>query len=389
MKSVTTSASFAALFLAAAAVLAPTAPATADGTRDKVLAIVGESAKAAGAESVAYGAVTGDDARFSVADTRATVAADGKSSTLVIATTTYTGAKPAADGGYSADEIALDGLSLTSADAKITVDHAVIQRYVGQAPERIRAHTTSGEQFERADLTGLSVTGEDGKRIPIAAIGFGARDWVAGVPRAATFEMKGLAVPVDKADESMKELVALGYDRILVDFAAGGTWDDKTGRAVIDRFDVAAADMGALKLTVVLGGLTPTTIAEMKKAEGDNARQMELLQSLTVERLALRWEDASLAGRIIAAQAKDQGVEAKDYVKQLKAMLPMVLSMVGNKDFEKKVATAAGGFLDAPKSLTVSATPTKPLPVSQIMGTAMMAPQSLPTVLGADVRAND
>ena len=48
-----------------------------------------------------------------------------------------------------------------------------------------------------------------------------------------------------------------------------------------------------------------------------------------------------------------------------------------------------GTYLDAPKSLTITAKPAQPLPMSQIMGAAMMAPQSLPTVLGAEVAAND
>ena len=88
-------------------------------------------------------------------------------------------------------------------------------------------------------------------------------------------------------------------------------------------------------------------------------------------------------------QAKDQGVDTKTYAKQLKVMLPMVVSMIGNKEFEAKVAGAAGAFLDAPKSLTIAARPKTPVPVGQIMGAAMMAPQSLPNVLGAEVSAND
>ena len=102
-----------------------------------------------------------------------------------------------------------------------------------------------------------------------------------------------------------------------------------------------------------------------------------------------RYEDASLAKRVISAQAKRQGVPAEAFVQQINAMVPMLVSTIGNKDFEKKVASAAGAFLEQPKSLTISARPKQPLPFAQIMGAAMMAPQSLPTVVGAEVSAND
>ena len=117
--------------------------------------------------------------------------------------------------------------------------------------------------------------------------------------------------------------------------------------------------------------------------------QMELLQGLSLEKARIRWTDASLTTRLLDAKAKEQGTDRATFAKQLKLMVPMLTSAIGNKPFEQKITAAVGAYLDAPKSLTVKATPAAPLPLSQIMGAAMMAPQSLPTVLSADVTAND
>jgi hypothetical protein len=388
MSRATTVAGLTALALAATVIVA-TPPVRAESSRDKVLSILSEAAKASGAKSVTWGAVTGDDARFTVSDGKATMVSGGETSELAVAATTYTNAVPTADGGYTADEIALDKVSVSAPDTRIAVDRLVVSRYVGRAPARILDKTTEGERFEKIVANGIVVTSHDGKQMPVASVSVDARDWVAGAPRHSALEIKGITVPVDPKDPDMKDFVALGYKQFVLDFAGAGSWDEQSGRLLVDRFDLGGADIGTLKLGFALGGVTPQFVKAMEAAKNDDAKQMELLQALTVESLRLRWDDASLATRVIAQQAAEQGVDAKAYVKQLKLMMPMVLSMVGDKDFEKKVATAAGAFLDAPKSLTVVAKPAKPLPVSQIVGAAMMAPQSLPKVLGADVHAND
>jgi hypothetical protein len=388
MSRATTVAGLTALALAATVIVA-TPPVWAQSNRDKVLSIVSEAAKATGAKSVAWGSVTGDDARFTVADGRATLVSGTETTEVKVAATTYTNAVPTADGGYTADEIALDKVLVSSPDTKISIEKIALSRYVGRAPARILDKTTEGERFEKIVASGIVVTSPDGKQVPVASVAMDARDWVAGAPRQSAVEIKGIIVPLDPKDPDLKDFIALGYKQISLDFAGAGSWDEKSGRLLVDRFDLGGADVGTLKIGFALGGITPQFVQAVEAAKGDDAKQMELLQAVTVESATLRWIDASLATRLIAQQASEQGVDAKAYAKQLKLMLPMVLSMVGDKDFEKKVAGAAGAFLDAPKSLTVTAKPAKPLPVSQIVGAAMMAPQSLPKVLGADVRAND
>lgn len=368
---------------------APIAPARAEGTRDTVLATIGESIKAVGAKEVTWGAVTGTDAEFTVAGFKSVIEEEDKEAVITTEAVVYTGAKPSADGGYTADAIAVKSFKMESDAVTITAAAMKITGYVGQPPEKIRAKTTTGERFDRIEATDISVTDESEKTVPIASVVVTASDYVAGVPRRAAFDMKGLVVPVDAKDDSMKDLAELGYAKISLDVGFAGTWDDKTGRVVVDQMTIGGADMGSLKIAFAMGGFTPEVMKAMKEAEADQAKQMELLQGLSVERLSLRWDDASLTKRVIDMQAKRQGVPSDAYVQQLNALTPMLLSSLGNKDFEKKVAGAAGAFLKAPKSLTISAAPGKPMSVSEIMGAAMMSPQSLPKVLGADVKAND
>ena len=368
---------------------APVTPAAAQATRDKVLSIITEASKAAGAKDVKWGSVSGGDAEFSVEKSETTFEHEGKTSTLTADKVVYRGAKPTADGGFTADLVTATEVEFESDDASMSIDSLTITNYVGQSPEKIRAKTTSGERFDRIEATGLEFTDENDKTVPVASVVVAASDYVAGIPRKTTVDVKGVKVPVDAADEQMKDVAELGYKELVLDVGLVASWDDKTGRATVDRLAIAGAEAGSLTLSFAIGGVTPEVIDGLKKAEKDQAKQLELLQGLSVEKLSLRYEDASLAKRILSNQAKKQGVPADALVQQLSAMVPMIVSQIGNKDFEKKISTAVAAFLKAPKSLTVSATPAKPLPVAELMGAAMMAPQSLPTVLGADVRAND
>lgn len=363
------------------AVAAPVAPASAQATRDKVLEIVSKAAKDAGAKEFTWGAVSGSDAEFTVEGTKAVFDKDGKSSEMNADKIVYSSAKPTADGGFSADAITATEVEVSSDDSTVTVGSLKVSGYVGGK--------ASNQRFDRLEASDIEVTDENDKKVPIDTVTITAADFVNDVPRRVAFDMKGLVVPVDPEDAQMKDVAELGYKEIALDAGFSGSWDDKTGRVVIDQMAITGADIGGLKLTFALGGFTPEVVEAFKKAENDQAKQMELLQGITVERLSLRYDDASLTKRVIDAQAKKQGVPADAFVQQIGAIMPMMLSAIGNKDFEKKIAGAVSAFLKAPKSLTVSASPSKPLPVSEIMGAAMMAPQSLPTVLGADVKAND
>jgi hypothetical protein len=361
----------------------------ADGARDKVLEITKAALTANGAKEITLGTVEGDDARFTVSGTKIVSESEGKLGTVTVAKTTWVGAVPSPDGGYTADEVTAEGFDFEADDAKLKADKIVLTKYRGQAPAKIVPGKMSGERVEQVAVTGVVLTTEDAKTIPIQSIAFSSSDWIGDTPHKGSFELKGLVAPLDPKDEDVAQLRALGYDKVTLDVAASGAWDDKAGRLDIPALTISAADMGALKISATIGGVTPAVVEGLKKAEGDQAKQMELLQSLSVEALALRWDDASPAPRLIGMQAKQQGVDSKTYAKQLKLLLPAVLSMIGNKDFEKKVADAAGAFLEAPKSLTLAARPKAPVPFGQIMGAAMMAPQSLPNILAVEVVAND
>ena len=76
-----------------------------------------------------------------------------------------------------------------------------------------------------------------------------------------------------------------------------------------------------------------------------------------VHELTIRYDDHSLAGRVLDFLAKQQGLARADYAKQISDALPFLLIALNNPGFQEQVAAAVSSFLQDPKSLTIEIAP--------------------------------
>lgn len=377
--------SLAATLLGATMFLAPAVQ--AQSARDQVIASMVATLKATGAKDVTYAAPTGDDAKFTIRDIKATFEAEGKPSTMTAAAATYTGAKANADGGYSAAEIAIDGFAVKDDETTVSVGSWKITNYVGQSAAKAAAAKGMGDTFDRMELTSIRFAG-NGPTVPIASAVMTASGHVDGVPRRGGLEVKGIVVPIDAKDPEMKEIAELGYKELALEVKAGGGWDEKTQRLSLDTLAINGKDAGTLALSFALGNVTQDSLKAMQSAAEDPAKQLEILQGYTVEQIAIRFDNASLVDRVLDARAKQAGTKREQFVTGIAAAVPLMIGALNNKAFEKKVSDAVAAFLKAPKSLAIVAKPAQPVPVAQVVGTAMVAPQTIPNVLAVDIQAN-
>jgi hypothetical protein len=146
--------------------------------------------------------------------------------------------------------------------------------------------------------------------------------------------------------------------------------------------------MGKLSMALKVGGLTADVVNKLEAAKENTEESLALLQGLSVTTLSIGFDNNSVVERVLDQQAKAAGTDRAGFVTQLKAGLPMMLAILQNPEFQTSVSTALSSFLDKPGSLKIEAKPAQPVPVAQIMGTAMLAPQTLPQVLGVKVMAN-
>jgi len=348
-----------------------------------------ENMEAGGATDLTAESVTGDSDRTVITGLKATVKKEGKGGTFTMGTVTFENGN-VEDGRLRADRMIVENITMTAQDGmKITVERAAGDEVVMPSAETIRAKPDSMKSqasYRRGELSNLQFTTDTGGVIPIEAIHVTIDEVVDDVPTAGKMEMTGLTVSKDALDGEGKEAFSrFGYDQIVIGMTVAGKWEPDNGLVHIEEIKVVGADVGTLTITGEFGGFTKDVIEKLEN--NDNPQEaMQVLQGATVSGLSIRIDNDSIVERALTAQGKEMGGLGPDEVAaQLSGALPLMLNMLQNKEFEAKVATAAGTFLRERKSIAVVASPANPVPMAQILGAAMVAPLTLPTVLSVDV----
>ena len=244
-----------------------------------------------------------------------------------------------------------------------------------------------GNRVDAVSITDVSIT-QDGKApVTIDSANLDLADYAADVPHAIDISVEGIGVDpatVDEGGQLGARLKAMGYDKLTLGFYGSGSLDEANGDLVVREITIDGTDLGTITLAGTFGGLTADVIKELKQP---NPPQ-DAFGKVTLKQASVYYGDASLAGRIIAEQAKQMGQEPAAFVGQITGALPLFLSAIGNQPFQDKLAQGLTTFLKDPKNLTITAKPANPIALMDIFSTSQTAPQTLPDVLKADVVVN-
>ena len=163
------------------------------------------------------------------------------------------------------------------------------------------------------------------------------------------------------------------------------------------------ANVGRLAVAFDLSGYTldfMKSVQEAMKAVETNPNKEEanqamglsmmgLIQQLTFNSASIRFDDATITKRVLDYIGSQQGTTGDQLAQSLKGMVPLMMAQLNVPELQNQVSSAVNTYLDAPKSLTISAEPANPVPFPMIIGAAMGAPNTVPGVLGVKVTAND
>ncbi len=200
--------------------------------------------------------------------------------------------------------------------------------------------------------------------------------------------------------EASKWLTDIGYDKLSGSLNVHASWDIESGKYIGDRNEITIDNGGKLAITTNVEGLTEDfvkNIGVLKQLERSNnpddttAEMLSvfgIIQQLKFGDVSIRYDDNSLTNRILNYYAKKNGVTREDFIKQTKAMLPLLGSQIDDPDFVKATSEQIGNFLDNPKSLTVSATPDKSVPLPVLYATGSISMAKLIDLIKLKVEAN-
>ncbi|HEY0034493.1 MAG TPA: hypothetical protein VGB81_14620 [Devosia sp.] len=327
---------------------------------------------------------------------------------------TFSGVTERGDGGYMADSVTIPDIdtdfaaeptgNVTLSDIRIdglyipggeTVPASALLQLVGSistgplSVERDGEEVFSYESFEAAN-TFAPEQGTD-----------------ALTDITATLAVNGMALDLTSMEEEDPSTAAI-IEQLGLTTASGNiteslTWSMADGHMVVDEFSFDFADIGRLDLTLDFTGLTPAVLdqiyamqAQMTAAgaapteEQSQAQMMQgmaIMQGVSIVGASLRYDDASLAGKLLDFFASQSGGDRATFVEGLKATLPALISQSGIPALNDVVVPPVSEFLDEPQSLEVRVAPPSPTSVLVLMAAAAN-PAGLITALGLAVEAN-
>ncbi|WP_425087271.1 hypothetical protein [Stappia sp.] len=384
-----------ALALACPLVLAPPAlafDATGSDVADRFLEIV----EAGNATVSGYDGVTQSGETVTISGLRSSIDEGSAKSRLTIRETTIAGGVLTDEGGLSAASLTMGGVNIENLDededVTVSAESIVISDPVLASPAAVKASNGADAitpTYSRAELTNIVIDANDDGRVPVSRVVAVIDTMDGGLPTSGSISVEGIEITADTLDdEERKALSDLGYESLTLSFQMEADWKPDTGELAIDRLTLSGENAGTLNAALRINGLTREVLEQLDAAQDSPEQAMGLMQGLLVESVSLRIDNDSIVDRVLENQAKEAGATREVFVEQLTGALPFMLSMLNNAEFQAKVAGAATAFLKDPKSLSASAMPAAPVPFAQILGTAMMAPQSLPDILGVTITAN-
>ncbi|WP_067215471.1 hypothetical protein [Stappia indica] len=343
-----------------------------------------------------YDGVEEDGDTVTITGLRAAINDNGSKTEMTIATMSFEEGEIASGGGLTASAMSMNGVAIQSQedgkDVNVTVAAIDIDDPVLPSAATVKAKASAdavAPSYSRAEITGILIdSGKEGK-IPVSSVVAVIDEMDGELPTAGSLTVEGVEISAESLDaEERKTLTDLGYDKVVLGLSLEADWDPNTGALDISDLTISGTEAATLNASLKLNGLTREVFAKLEAAQGKPEEAMGIMQGLQVVSLSLRLDNESLVDRLLDAQAKESGATREQFVGQLSAALPMLLSAIGNPDFQKSVSGAATAFLNDPQSISATAAPAAPVPFAQLLGTAMMAPQTLPTILGVTVAAN-
>ncbi|POF28762.1 hypothetical protein [Roseibium marinum] len=310
---------------------------------------------------------------------------------VTIGSTTLTGGAIQDNGRLKLSSLDLENLELAADDGGMSLKNLKATGLLLPSAEEVKADKAPvNPGYSMLEITGVLIRGEDGQIADIEKITSSIDAMDGDLPTAGSFAVSGAKIDVDKVEtKESKSLSELGYKTLTVDLSGSGKWDPETATLTVPELKINAEQAASVSLSFSLGGVTREVIMQLNRNSGEPQETMAALQAVTVQNIGIRLDDDSLTGRILDVEAQKAGVETPVYVERLTGSLPLMLGMLQNKDLQDKVQQAVTQFLTTPDSLEIKAAPGVPVPVAQIMGTAMLAPHMIPQILSISIAANE
>ncbi|WP_049731030.1 hypothetical protein [Rhizobium ecuadorense] len=322
--------------------------------------------------------------------------------TLKIGELTFEGVEETEGGGYHAKTVSFPDIDMSQEEGRFSAKDIEIAGLT--IPANAAGDTLNDILLYETVSTGAIAVNIKGKDVfAIEGIESNLERQDGGFTYDAN--VAGLKADLSQVeDASAKEAIEkLGLTALDGTVTMKGSWEVESGKIAVDEYAFDFKNIGRLNVAIDFSGYTlgfvkslqeavKTAEANPNKEEANQAvglAMLGLMQQLTFNSASIRFDDASITKKALDYAGAQQGVTGDELTQSLKGLVPMMMAQLNLPELQNQVSAAVNTYLDGPKNLTISAAPEKPVPFPMIIGAAMGAPNTIPSVLGVKVTAND
>ena len=314
------------------------------------------------------------------------------------------------NGGYRVETTTTSPISTTSEGVTFDMSPIVIRGWTIPA-ENSTDPLAALSLYESAEMASASVKMADKTVFSIEGLSAVISPIVEGKPMDFTGGIASFSGDLSGVTDPQTKAVvdAFGYQTINGSYQTAGTWNLADGRMNITQNEFIVENAGKFGFKFDFSGYTLDFIKQMQEVQKkmaaqpagettDSAADMEMLglmQQLSLNGATIRFDDASLTGKILDFVAQQQGQKREDIVNLAKAGLPFALMQLQLPDLAAAISPAINAYLDDPRSIEIKAAPPAPVPFTMLGGAAMANPndpgaaaKAIWSMLGVTVTAN-
>jgi hypothetical protein len=274
-------------------------------------------------------------------------------------------------GASSGSEFRVEGIDIGGGDGRVRIANFSIGG-ISLAPALQAAREIAGKvELTASDmrrlvpiigsvrLTGIEVDtkGDAAKREAPMQVSLGVVELLAdkpveSIPTDIRVNVRNLSIPIAAAakDDTAKQLVGLGYDKIDASMTANLGWNEPGQELVIRELSAESAGMGSLRLRGIVGNVPKDAFS------ADEAIAAIAWVGATARSLDLVVQNTGLFERLLARQAAEKKKSVDDLRREYgMAAAVGVPIMLGNSAAAKTLGQAVARFVAKPGRLTIEA----------------------------------
>lgn len=215
--------------------------------------------------------------------------------------------------------------------------------------------------------------------------------------RAFEFAIKGIEAPLDTAKDPAfaRDMKELGYTTLKMSAELAYRYEDASKTYDLGKIELDVAEMGALTLSLRLGGVSPDEIkkamepppappGQARPPANNGAAAMGLLARINLLAADLVYRDKSILARVVKREAQRKQTDEASIRAQYRAMLTALRDEQPDP-LVKEAFDAVIAFIDNPGEIAVEVRPPSPLNLLAIGALAASNPAQLRSALGIKI----